>query len=716
MARRVTRSGARKIRSDDHRTVVETQDFRRLAVRRLENLRDEHLGGPSICHHSAAAEQDDPVCPTAGQVEIVEHQHGRQIVFEQPVDAPQDLPGSSVVLRGRRLVQKRHASTLHQRAREVYPLPLPARDRADRAARQVLDAHRRQKLARSLDLVTAGETQPRHLRVQTHQHCIEHGETKGDVQTLLHQRNSSRAFRRGHRSHVAPTQRHRAGRPRLDPGQRPKQRRLAGTIRSEDRNPLSRADLHIDTVEQQRVIQCHSKLGSRDHIAPVGRKRSIASRLPESFRDGQCGPAGERVDPISDPGHDAPMPRSPHPPGRSARSARAGIVAAASLVVGGPAIADVPVGGELETTAGTDERLAQVGDVDVCLLGDPNRESTESFDPADGRLFAGAALERRGLTIGDSECRHSVTLVHVESSGRIVILVESNDLGDRYRRSFTANDVGELLDVYDQIALEIRDEIRGGVDETSQTIEGADPEVETQGDGEDHDEADDDEIAQSGGPALRNPPQHPSSDAEEQDSSRGSRYGAEDNDFQWFPWIGFNVSSLSYTAIDYGGYNGPRVSPSLGVGMRWRGAMRVGLQTEINFNSAGAAYAYSYISYVTALDYLSVPVMARFRIANRRRDLHITAGLQPSLLLSARYQKSVPLLPIPIESEGIGDYMNRTELGILAGFQMQLRSNRRNPDRRREMEFRYTQGATSIAQEGPAVLNTQFSVHFRVFR
>ena len=412
------------------------------------------------------------------------------------------------------------------------------------------------------------------------------------------------------------------------------------------------------------------------------------------------------------------MPRSPHRLGKAARTAPTTALAAASLVVGAPVLADVPGDAGADTTDGRNERLAQVGVADVCLIGDSGRESAESFNPDDGRLFAGAALERRGLTLGDADvndCRHTVTLVHVESSdGRIVILVESDDLGDRYRRSFTANDVGELLDVYDQLAFEIRDEIRGTTgDSTGTDTTGEDPVNE---DIDDSGEDDESEVAQPGNGGLRNPPQHPSSDVEEDESPRGSSYGAEDNDFQWFPWIGFNVSSLAYTGYDYGGYNGPRVSPSLGVGMRWRGAMGVSLQTEINFNSAGAAYAYSYISYVTALDYLSVPVMARFRMSNRRRDLHMTLGLQPSILLSARYQKSVPLLPIPIESYSIGEYMQRTELGILAGFQMQLRSNRRNPDRRREMEFRYTQGATSIAQDGPAILNTQFSVHFRVFR
>ena len=209
-------------------------------------------------------------------------------------------------------------------------------------------------------------------------------------------------------------------------------------------------------------------------------------------------------------------------------------------------------------------------------------------------------------------------------------------------------------------------------------------------------------------------------------SGRRRRGGsAPESGTQWFPTIGFVVSSVDrlvtaygyrYYAIDTDGDAGharssemvPTMAPTLGLAVRWNAGADVSGQVELQLEHVGGQEPYIgplYGEHDRAM-YLMVPALARFRLSTPRlRDLHGYVGAQGGLKLFESEMYRVAGLPLGRSGYSYGDEPDRFGtllVGVVGGLQFERPSRIRDNGRvqRREVDLRF--GAIAhITDDGP---------------
>jgi hypothetical protein len=99
----------------------------------------EHVAWGSFRGHASARQEDHPVAPSGGALQVVDDREHRNAAFAHVVQDAEELELMADVEMGARLVEEEHAGLLGQASSQCRELPLAGRERSDAPGREGQD-------------------------------------------------------------------------------------------------------------------------------------------------------------------------------------------------------------------------------------------------------------------------------------------------------------------------------------------------------------------------------------------------------------------------------------------------------------------------------------------------------------------------------------------------------------------------------------------------
>ena len=202
---------------------------------------------------AAAVQHVDAVGIGDGMVGVVQDgDHADTLLRQPPRGGQREMLVAKVEIVGR-LVEQQVARArllaveLSQHAREMYALPLAAREREVGALRQMRDTGLLHRRGGSAQVGAAGIVA--HVRRAADQHQLQRGEGEAEARALRQDRAAAAQVARRPGRQCTAVQLHRAFVRLQRTRQAMQQRRLAGAIGAEDGEELARPHRHADPVE-----------------------------------------------------------------------------------------------------------------------------------------------------------------------------------------------------------------------------------------------------------------------------------------------------------------------------------------------------------------------------------------------------------------------------------------------------------------------------------
>ena len=247
-----------------------------MRVRRRERVDPEHVANDGRAQGDrrrvesrqvALIDHGDPVGEAPDQCQVVQHRHHRDTQAAHQIE--QVEAGSQVEVVGR-LVEQQHARRLRQRTRQGGPLAFAAGQRVQGAV-----THLRQlaQSERPCDrIVVRGRRRSLAPRDAAKRHVLAHAQRDAGGLALGEHRDALRTRVGGEPGEWVAVDHDAALRGRQPPGQQPQQRRLAGTVRADDRQPFARWHLERQRV-QQRLATRRGEAQRVDAQTATGHRR-----------------------------------------------------------------------------------------------------------------------------------------------------------------------------------------------------------------------------------------------------------------------------------------------------------------------------------------------------------------------------------------------------------------------------------------------------------
>lgn len=110
-------------------------------------------------------------------------------------------------------------------------------------------------------------------------------------------------------------------------------------------------------------------------------------------------------------------------------------------------------------------------------------------------------------------------------------------------------------------------------------------------------------------------------------------------------------ANAKYTSGTYSETYNSIVTPNFGLTLDFKGSESFNIQSGLMYNGMGGKYSYDGGSTRTHLNYLSIPLLAKFKFGE---GFHGYAGPQLSFLLSAKYKDEDGTTDIKSELKGSG--------------------------------------------------------------
>ncbi|MFN5188687.1 MAG: porin family protein [Chitinophagia bacterium] len=114
---------------------------------------------------------------------------------------------------------------------------------------------------------------------------------------------------------------------------------------------------------------------------------------------------------------------------------------------------------------------------------------------------------------------------------------------------------------------------------------------------------------------------------------------------------GLGFANAKYTSGTYSETYKSIVTPNFGLTLDFKGSESFNIQSGLMYNGMGGKYSYDGGSTRTHLNYLSIPLLAKFKFGE---GFHGYAGPQLSFLLSAKYKDEDGTTDIKSELKGSG--------------------------------------------------------------
>jgi len=114
---------------------------------------------------------------------------------------------------------------------------------------------------------------------------------------------------------------------------------------------------------------------------------------------------------------------------------------------------------------------------------------------------------------------------------------------------------------------------------------------------------------------------------------------------------GLGFANAKYTSGTYSETYNSIVTPNFGLTLDFKGSESFNIQSGLMYNGMGGKYSYDGGSTRTHLNYLSIPLLAKFKFGE---GFHGYAGPQLSFLLSAKYKDEYGTTDIKSELKGSG--------------------------------------------------------------
>ncbi len=114
---------------------------------------------------------------------------------------------------------------------------------------------------------------------------------------------------------------------------------------------------------------------------------------------------------------------------------------------------------------------------------------------------------------------------------------------------------------------------------------------------------------------------------------------------------GLGFANAKYTSGTYSETYNSIVTPNFGLTLDFKGSESFNIQSGLMYNGMGGKYSYDGGSTRTHLNYLSIPLLAKFKFGE---SFHGYAGPQLSFLLSAKYKDEDGTTDIKSELKGSG--------------------------------------------------------------
>ena len=114
---------------------------------------------------------------------------------------------------------------------------------------------------------------------------------------------------------------------------------------------------------------------------------------------------------------------------------------------------------------------------------------------------------------------------------------------------------------------------------------------------------------------------------------------------------GLGFANAKYTSGTYSETYNSIVTPNFGLTLDFKGSESFNIQSGLMYNGMGGKYSYDGGSTRTHLNYLSIPLLAKFKFGE---GFHGYAGPQLSFLLSAKYKDEDGTTDIKSELKGSG--------------------------------------------------------------
>lgn len=369
---------------------------------------------------------------------------------------------------------------------------------------------------------------------------------------------------------------------------------------------------------------------------------------------------------------------------------------------------------------------------EICLRIDAEQDALTIMPTQSVMIFLHEAFQEENISIVEQNCEQNFLVFHHEFEDRIEVHITEN----QFHEIVTVFSPSELIDSYHVLATRVYDsffkqEIASIEQEIEQEI-APDPSnpfspIETT-------ETETNETNETN--AIETAPeevvlteQNAESGSitpermEEIETWNRSRH-VEESSFAWHPMFGFRFSGLTgyrdSEMIEFNGenpYDAPRMTFAVGIALRWKTEQRFSLEVDTEWTMLGggslSANELQNDFRTVALDYLTVPFLARMHLSKKVNDIHLIFGPHVSVLLAKRYVENSFFGIFPSSSQEIGA-VRPFDAGLTFGIQIELEKFQNSPLQRREIEFRISRGFVPVSDFNQ-LENVFASSYFRFF-